>query len=123
MKGEAMTTATAAASNDPEFEPGMATCHNEPRGDYGLEGYLRGDSYPARRYGNYKGQRRYQVQPGSDPESEYWEAMSQAVFKKYFRWSPRRGSSAGAKETGGRITDGRVHGRNKQRSEHRATAI
>jgi hypothetical protein len=72
--------------DDPDFEHGTAVCHNEPRGDFGLEGYLRGDGYRARRYGNYKGQQRYQVQPGSDPESPYWEAMSQVVFKKYFKW-------------------------------------
>lgn len=62
----------------------VAICINEPRGDYGLEGYQRGESYrcemvePA-----YPVPRYYRIYPAKS--DDYYECAIPRSFTKYFR--------------------------------------
>lgn len=59
----------------------VAVCIYEPRGDLGLEGYQRGESYRCQFVdGNYP--RYYRVFP--DIESDYYECAIPRTFTKYF---------------------------------------
>ena len=61
----------------------VAVCHNEPRGDFGLEGYQRGESYRCQHVKD--GDVRppyYRVEP--EAERDYYEcAQPRSIAKDY----------------------------------------
>lgn len=61
----------------------VAVCHNEPRGDFGLEGYQRGESYRCQHVKDGDGRPPYyQVYPAAD--SDYYECASPRSITKFF---------------------------------------
>lgn len=61
----------------------LAVCHNEPRGDHGLEGYQRGESYRCQHVKDGDGRPPYyRVYPAAD--SDYYECASPRSITKFF---------------------------------------
>lgn len=61
----------------------VAVCHNEPRGDHGLEGYQRGEEYRCELVQpNGPHPRYYRVYPAKD--GDYYECAIPRHFTKYF---------------------------------------
>lgn len=60
----------------------VAICTNEPRGDYGLEGYQRDGAYRCQLV-EAKSTRHYRVFPG--PDTDYYECAVPRTFTKFFR--------------------------------------
>ena len=67
---------------------GYALCHNEPRGEHGLEGYLLGSLYKyqliEREEDGKQWYRVYTSDRGVYPESRYYETVACRTFGKYF---------------------------------------
>jgi hypothetical protein len=60
----------------------VAVCHHEPRGDFGLEGYQRGETYRCQHVKDGDGRPPYyRVYPGED---DYYECASPRSVTKYF---------------------------------------
>lgn len=61
----------------------VAVCHHEPRGEFGLEGYQRGNSYRCEFvHTEYPRPRYYRVFPGSP--DDYYECAVPRTFTKFF---------------------------------------
>ena len=61
----------------------VGTEHNEPRGDFGLEGYQRGESYRCQHVKDGDGRPPYyRVYP--DAGSDYYECASPRSIAQYF---------------------------------------
>ena len=65
------------------LETGFCECKYEPRGDHGLEGYQRGDTYKWERKQNNSGEVYFKVFPYKGFPS-YGETCSKNVFNKHF---------------------------------------
>lgn len=60
----------------------VAVCHNEPRGDFGLEGYQRGESYRCQFVKDGEGRPPYyRIYPGTD---DYYECATPRSVTRFF---------------------------------------
>ncbi len=65
---------------------GTAICIKEPRGEYGLEGYNKGDTYAFEVcHPDKLGDKYVRVYHGSTEESDYYETCGPGEFKKFFK--------------------------------------
>ena len=74
------------------IEVGVCECHFEPRGDNGLEGYMRNNVYPYEKMKDDKGiyYRVYPERAGPPDwgDDAYYETCGPTVFKRYFKETP-----------------------------------
>lgn len=72
-------------SAEPVITEMVAICHHEPRGDFGLEGYQRGETYRCQFVvsGNHAMPPYYRVFPES--AGDYYECASPRSITKYFQ--------------------------------------